>query len=432
MPHEARSEILGNLQRYGIDVYLNFEGEDTAELLTKQYLEREIPKKIPVEKLRTILQTTIYLAGGGVRDLIWHRNSKDYDFKVDASLEEMINRLESHGFTRTDSRHAVEGEFYVNERFKAIRIVIEGVDIDLSTMRTTDVESLIKEGDVNFNCCVYDVNNGIVVNPEIIPEIRDKILRFCDKSRALSDPTIVINALKQISRHPDIVIPEETMEIITQMIPEVLALIQKEPGLTYKLSSLFGNLNSHVIVQLFRRYDNTEDILNELDIKKDRLNASPRYVSVNINELSLTQKEQIARLMKLSYGKRFDESKLFSHGINSVIYEVKEEEIVACCLIDGERLYAAAARDANLWTELIADIVQHNYSVWCTVDYKNPKIQALCTIAGLKIEKDPTVISSILQAKSDKYKSIDIFTHGGYVLFKKEVPDDYPQVLFRS
>ncbi len=102
-------------------------------------------------------------------------------------------------------------------------------------------------------------------------------------------------------------------------------------------------------------------------------------------------------------------------------------------IIDGERLYSAAAPDRSRWIRLISEATKYNYNLWGTVGYRNIKIRALCSLAGLKVEDNPEIIENILKAKAPKYKNLELLNKGETVTFKKgEVANDEPQILMRS
>lgn len=152
-----------------------------------------------------------------------------------------------------------------------------------------------------------------------------------------------------------------------------------------------------------------------------------------MDELTEGDKVEITRLLKGGYGKHFDESKVFSGNVNSVVIQRGEKGIQSCCLVDGERLYSVAAREGTDWIAIIADLAKNNYNVCCTADCNNPKIQALCSIAGLSIETNSQVIRKILETKTEKNRDISVYEYNGMVVFKKNnEPNDYPQVLLRS
>lgn len=124
---------------------------------------------------------------------------------------------------------------------------------------------------------------------------------------------------------------------------------------------------------------------------------------------------------------------MFPETITSVVFEQQGGSIQTCCLIDGERVYAAAAKNSSDWIELFSDLRRSNYNVWFTVDANNPKMQALCSVAGFKIETDSNVLKKILESKYPKYKNrIETYTENSILLFKKIYKQDYPQILLRS
>lgn len=431
LEHDTRTQVLGMLRQYGIDRFITYP-DNVYETINTLAIEKDISRCPQIGEVARMFNTTTYLVGGAVRDMIWDKRMNDFDFKVHMPIEEIIRILEENGFTRSPDYHTKEHQYYVSAFAGVVGAVIDSVDIHLSQVDTVDIPTLISEGDVNFSCCIYNVHTGRIENPERIREIRDKEIRFANPERAREDPIIVINALKQISRIPDIVIPQETRDIIEASIPQIVEFARTNPSFRYKIASFCGNLNSEEVYGLFG--EDAQDIFEGIEKKKSKLVASnPQYISIPLAELTEGDKVEVTRLLRAGYGKHFDASKVFSGNVNSVVIQRGEKGIQSCCLVDGERLYSVAARKGTDWIAIIADLAKNNYNVWCTVDCNNPKIQALCSIAGLTIETNPQVIRKILETKTEKYRDINIYEFNGMVVFKKNnEPDDYPQVLLRS
>lgn len=430
LDHDTRMEVLKSLHQYGVDRYLNFP-DMVLETINVYALEREIQRCKQIDEIVEMFNCDIYLVGGAVRDFVWGKRMNDLDFEVHLPIEEMITILEANGFKKCEDYHTSEHQYYVSAFSGVVGAVIDGVDVHLTEVITTDLPTLINQGDVNFSCCVYDVKTRKIQNPETIKKIQNKELYFCNSENALSSPTIIINALKQISRVPDILIPQETEEIIKRSIPSVVNYIRENPNFKYLVSSFCGNINSE---QVYGYFDHeSQDIFDNINRKKSKLRAStPQYTSVTVQKLSDPDRDEIIALLKMAYGKEYDSTKVFSENINSVVFERKGGKIISCCLIDSERMYSVAATDGAGWAGIIAELAKNNYNVWGTVDCNNPKIQALCSIAGLNIETKPNIIRKILESKTNKYKDVEIFELNGMTVFKKKNKKGYPQVLVRS
>lgn len=428
---DKRIEVLRLLHQYGIDRYLTFP-DNVLEAINVHELEREIQRHPQVEEVARMFNTDIYLVGGAVRDFIWGKKITDLDFKVHLPISEMIRILEENGFERCEDYHISGHQYYVSAFAGVVGAVIDGVDVHLAGITTTDLPTLIKEGDINFSCCVYNANTRRIENPGTIKDILDKTLLFCDPERAKSDSIIILNALKQISRIPDIIIPQETKDVIETSIPLVVQFIKDNPDFRYKLEALCGNLNSEQVYEFFGVEN--QSIFDGMAKKKTKLEvSSPGFTSVALVELDEYDRAEIIELIRSGYGKHFDSSKVFTPNISSVVFERRNGKIVACCTVDGERPYSVAAREGVDWAGVLAELVRNNYSVWGTVDCNNPKIQALCSIAGMSIETNPEVIRKILATKTDKYMDVEIFEYNGMVVFRKrDKKDDYPQVLVRA
>lgn len=428
---KAKMQVLRSFKQYGIDRFIKYPGNvfETVNLLE---IEKDISRCPQTEAVAKMFNTTTYLVGGAVRDMIWGKRVNDLDFKVNASIEEIVSVLEAQGFKKIDSYKTKEHEYYVSLFAGVVGAVINGVDVHLSSVNTSDITELISHGDVNFSCCIYDVHSKRIVNPERIRDIQAKALLFANPEKARNDPFIIINALKQISKTPDVTLPQETRDVIMSSINQIVELARTKPEFRYKIESFCNNINSEEVYSFFGKEH--KDIFDGIPEKKIKLaTTDSNYVSMPLTEMSSELKDKVVKLLRAGYGKHFDQSKLFNGNVNSIVIEEKNGELQSCCLVDGERMYAVAARKGSDWVGIVADLAKNNYNVWCTVDSNNPKIQALCSIAGLKIEMNPNVIKKILDAKSEKYKDILVYEEDGMTVFRKNNShNDYPQIMLRS
>ncbi len=381
-----------------------------------------------------MLNTEIYLGGGAVRDLIGGKKINDLDFEVNLPLEEITRLLEENGYTKIEGYHTSEHQYYISTFAGVVGAEINGVDVHLCVMTDPTVSTLLKEGDVNFSCCVFNANTGKIENPQIIREIKDKRLLFCDIEHAKMDPLIIVNALKQISRTPGIIVPQQTRDIISLCIPNVIRYFREHPEMRYKLDSICGNLNSEEALAFFEPTETCKDIFEGIEMIRAKLAVSgERYYSQTVEELSDLDKAEIIQLIRSAFGEKYKASKEFPARINSVVFERSNGRIVACGLVEGERVYVASAKRGHDWINIFTNLAKNNYNVWCTVDCNNPKVQGLCTLGGLSLETDPEIMRKILVSKGGKLsENLDIFVYNGMLVFKDKSKQGYAQVLLRS
>ncbi|MFZ3069106.1 MAG: hypothetical protein WA052_02195 [Microgenomates group bacterium] len=428
-----RADVLKSLRQYGIDRFLEFP-EGVLEAVNVYELEKEIQRFPQIEEVSKMFNTDAYLVGGAVRDLIWGKKINDLDFKIKLPVSEIIRILEERGFEKSPDYHTSEGQYYVSTFTGVAGAVINGIDIHLTAVESMELSPMIDTGDVNFSCCIYNANTRKIVNPEIIKDIQEKRLYFCNIENANEDPLIVVNALKQISKLPDVVIPQETDKVIKSNIPRVIQYFEENPEMIYILESICGNLNSEEALSYFGIHTEVCKLLANLPEKKSKLLVSgENYLSLTLDELSPSDKSELIELIKSAFGKKYDSSKEFPERINSVVFERKAGEIVACGLVDGERVYVASAKRGYGWINIFTNLAKNNYNVWCTVDSANPKIQALCSLGGLTIETDPTVMRKMLVNKGGKdNNSLEIYEQNGLLVFRDKNKSGYSQVLLRS
>jgi uncharacterized protein YaiE (UPF0345 family) len=185
---------------------------------------------------------------------------------------------------------------------------------------------------------------------------------------------------------------------------------------------------------LFENFD-TKGIFDDfIGIKKLKLNVSNAYFSNTVEELTLDMKSKLSVFVASQFGKRFDSSKLFNSKINSVAYELDNKgDVISCCLIDGERLYATSAVNSEKIVKLVSDLCKNNYNVWSTISITSNYLINLCPKAGLHIVEDPNLVEKILINNYPKYKGdLIIEIKRGHTVFSKNNSNDTPQVLAMS
>lgn len=360
----VRREVLQALDQYGVSRYLSIP-EGVIAAIDEYSLEKDIQRIPQVHEVARMLEPAqVYLGGGAVRDLIWGKKINDLDFEVDLPLEEIVRILEANGYTKIDDYQTSEHQYYISTFAGVVGAVVNGVDVHFCVMTDGQVSTLLKEGDVNFSCCVFNARTGKVENPEIIREIKEKRLLFCDAEHASVDPLIIVNALKQVARVPGVVVPPETRQILESHIPNVVTYFREHPEMKYKLASICGHLNSEEALIFFDSIPGCADVFQDIDMKKPKLSVSgEQYFSQRIEELSEADKAEIVQLIQSAFGAKYKPEKEFPEKINSVVFERQNGRIVACGLVDGERVYVASAKSGHDWISIFANLDQNNYNV---------------------------------------------------------------------
>lgn len=438
LPPPLRNFLLEELRDAGVGQYLSYDCLKASETIEVRRIGDRISRYEPIDDVVELFgEVPIYLVGGATRDAILGKPIKDFDFKIylkSGNTWGIQRVLESRGYRRTENVHLNDGEFYINLRMDTVSITLRGYDVDFSEMVTPYLPVLLPLGDINLNCCVYNAHTRKIENPEVIGEIKSRVLRFCDPEEARRQPLIVLSALKQISRMPDVVIPEDTRGIILASISSVVRFSRENPQMRYKLEALSGNLNSEEVYAIFAA-ESYPDFFDGFPKKKTKLRTSSRYVSLTVEELTDEDRAEIETILRSSYGNMFDESKLFPHNVNSVVFERGPRGISACCLIDSERIYSVAAPDGANLLAMLKDIVGNNYNVWATVGSESPHILAVLEEAGLHVETSPEVVRKILHSKYPKYVRTSEILNSWVPLFSKGsfAGQDYSaQFLVRS
>lgn len=408
---------------------------DTETLVEVEKIEKEIERTLPIAKIVEIFGTNTYLIGGYIRDVILGKNvsNSDFDLMTRTPLDEVITKLHDLGYSRSNSLKFSDRKYSMKEGTGVINILIDGQEIQVGFVGNQSIDNLISLADINLNCCAFDLGSRKIINLKILDKISHRELEFCSPEIAKDDPMKIISALKQISRLPDLKISEETINIIKESLPLVIEYFRRNPNRRHKLKSLLGNINSKEILNLFDAY-NTNDIFEGMELKRSFLKVSDKYRACPIDLLDSIIRNKIADLITSQYGRRLNKNKIFNNKINSVVYELdNKQNVVACCLIDRERIYSVAATNEDLIVNLVSDLCNNNYNVWATVSMSNKHIIDLSVKAGLRLVNDPETMRKILMANYPEYGNrIITKINGSYTTFSKLDSEDIEQVLLLS
>jgi hypothetical protein len=344
---------------------------------------------------------TIYLVGGAVRDAIRDLPPRDFDFKIICEPRFLIMRLEELGYRYSDAFNIVENEYYYNPHNGCVSIVVDGRDIDLAVITTNDIGELIENGDVNLNCCAYDVQKHCVVNPDKLEEIETGILRFCNPESASKDPSIILNALKLVSRDPTILPAPETLETISDSIDSIASFISTRPIEIHKLHSIGGNVNTGEVIQLILGSNANEDS-KQLLIKTIN-SIGPRSYAVpgfeKISGVDQDTKDEITAFVNERYGKAVDSEKVAAlFGSDQTVYLNRDGtgRIVSLFSLEGSRVYTTSAINEDEYREMLSTIRRHVPYPWGSVDMRNQRVQALVLSAGFHQISNPLIAKKLL------------------------------------
>ncbi len=398
-------------------------------------VEHAIEEVLPIDVLVELFGPETYLIGGAVRDLILGEDisDKDFDLMTRSSPEEVIERLESTGFSKAQGVKFGDKQYSMKEGTGVINLLLDGKEIQVGFKGDQSIESLIDAGDVNLNCCAFSLDSHKIINPDVFEEILEHRLLFCNPEFAKDDPMKIVSALKIISRMPEIQVDEETEDVIKQGLPRLVEFFEENPDRRHKLAALFGNITSGEVTRIFSTVD-TRGILEGLETPKIKLETSDEYESSFVEDLSDKDKQQITKLIKEKFGTRLEENKLFNSKVKSAVYRLNEQgDAVACCLMDDRRIYLASAVDSTEIVGIVADLCEHNTGVWTTISSSRNLLISLSLKAGLHPVTDPLVLKKILVSNYPEYENrIVIETVRGRSVFTKSGSSDAPQVLLIS
>ncbi len=409
--------------------------ESTESLEEILSVEDKLKEAVPLHEIKNIFGGESYLIGGFVRDAVLGKSigGSDLDIMTRASIEDVKNNLQQLGFVENQGEKFSDGKFSIKKEVGVLNVLIQGREVQVGFIGEKNIDELIASGDVNINCCVFNIGEGKIINPDKFREVLSKNLYFCDIESAKSDPMKILSALKQISKIPDLTVSEETMGVIRNSIPMFVDFFKNNPDKRRKLKSLFENINSGEVLKLFEDYD-VEEIFNDFEIKKTRMDTSEGYMSSTIDQLDPEIQKGIRDLMISQFGKRLDPGKIFNKRVNSVVYELDSDgKVISSALMDGQRMYAVASTSPENMIKMVSNLIKNNYSVWTTISSSRKYLIEMSKTAGLKLVSNPDLVSKVLVSNYPEYSDrIITEVKENYAVFSKKDSDDGPQVLLMS
>lgn len=420
--------------------------KDVSKFDTKlNHAKSRILELFDLDKLTSLFGTQTFLIGGAVRDSLLGKNTGDLDFMTRTNLEEIVLKLKEFGYVETqDSKEKnLPKKYYIKRDLNSKNItlqggvlsfVLDGKEVQVGYIGDLDMTALVNNSDLNINCCAFSFYTRQFVNPNFAREILDEqIIRFLKLENVKNDPHKIFNALKQISRFPQLKVEEDSLKIIKESIGQLILFVNGNPNKKGEFFEILKSINGGYIVELFEMAGYGYFVKN-VDGKPEKIKVDPPFISKNISELSPTEIAKISFLVKKQFGKRFDTNKLFNNKVNSIVYyEDENREITACCLMSGERIYTAASLSQNKIIDLVSSLCKCNYNVYTTISIESKLLIKMSQKAGLKLVNDPVIIRRILESQYPEYRGrVIIDFKNNYFVFTKIDSDDKPQVLLLS
>lgn len=117
-------------------------------------LENSIGIQVAINNLSPITNAGIklYFFGGCIRDIVWDISPKDFDIKVNTEIDNIIQILESVGYTRSENYAIQNGEYFYNPRFDVVSFKNNDMIYDITQVLNISEGQIIRIL-VRIVCC---------------------------------------------------------------------------------------------------------------------------------------------------------------------------------------------------------------------------------------------------------------------------------------
>ncbi|MCK4528976.1 CCA tRNA nucleotidyltransferase [candidate division WOR-3 bacterium] len=209
-------------------------------MIKKRSLESSIRKLKPIGKIREYAERAhkqVYLVGGVLRDILLGREVKDVDIAVTGKGED---------FTR-----AIGSYFPLKRDMDEFRVKINGIDVDVLGLGTTEILVDLERRDFTFNAMAYNLMDKRFIDPfNGVKDLEGGIIRALGRKNIVEDPIRIIRGLRFRS-YFDFAIEEETMNLFKEY---AYRLPESAPERIHmELISIFKGDNSHqaIVPEIF-------------------------------------------------------------------------------------------------------------------------------------------------------------------------------------
>ena len=131
----------------------------------------------------------IYLVGGCVRDFVLGNTPTDFDFCIDADIDEIISVLSINGIP-------------YDATYIALNYVIanpDGEPIDITSMKGNprSLEYDLTHRDFTMNAMAYDINKELIIDYSTgIEDLNNKSIRLLDLDYVSTNPKSILRAIR--------------------------------------------------------------------------------------------------------------------------------------------------------------------------------------------------------------------------------------------
>lgn len=163
-----------------------------------------------------------YIVGGVVRDILAGREfSREVDIAVD-DLDSCLAKL-------SQKTHVIK----LSDKFGTVRVFIDGLSFDLTSMTGATIEEDLKNRDFTINSIAFDVKSKQLYDPfSGKKDLESKLLRSVTPNSIKADPVRILRAVR-FGPGSGFIVAQELLEQIDECVDELRYTKQERIGLEF-------------------------------------------------------------------------------------------------------------------------------------------------------------------------------------------------------
>jgi len=237
--------------------------------------------------------TSIYLVGGAVRDVILGVKCRDYDFAMEVQTRQVARKVSD----------LLGGDFYPLDEQRGMMRVLwypdarDVVTLDFATFQGGSLEADLQNRDFTINAMAVDLlDPAKVIDPLMgAQDLKDKLLRRCRQGSILDDPVRAMRAVR-IAVQLELQIEKQTAGEIREAESQIRRISPER--IRDELFRLMGGQRVSTAIRLLDQFGLLQEILPEVSSEKGVEQSKPHTMDVFEHSLAaISRLEEILSLI---------------------------------------------------------------------------------------------------------------------------------------